>query len=402
MAGKVLTVTVIERAEIRPRAYLLPDYDGLYLKVYPTGKKKWVIRSFVGGTDKQTTIGQYPQMSLQEARQYRDNFKAHLKHGGRDLNEPTLAQLYDRWFAEVIRPTVTEKTAHNIALRFSYAAGLHRLSLSQITRDRVIEELNALSQTRSADTVKRVAETLRRVLNYAVDLGLIGSNPTLRLKTAVPTLLTWKRKHFSAALDRTDIKILLDAVDAVNSVNVRNALKFIAYTFVRSGELRMATWEEINFTERYWLIPAEHTKLRREQLVPLSEQALRILNDMKPRSMKSKSSIIFPATRGKSPVIARGTMLSALKTALTLKSPSGAPRDLTIHGFRATASTLLHEAEFDHFVIERQLAHVDANSVSAAYNRALYINARRAMMQWYADALDAIQEGRPLPPKPQI
>lgn len=398
MGSRVMTVTSIERAEIKNRTYLLADYDGLYLKIYPTGKKKWVIRHSIGGRDTQITIGQYPQMCLSEARHYRDNYKAHLKYSDDSLNEPTLGQLYVQWFETVIKPNVAPKTAENISLRFSYSQPLHRLPLSQVSRGRIIDVLNAVAKTHGRDTVKRTAETIRRVLNYAIDLGKLTVNPAMRLEPSVPALHSWKRGHFAAALSRPDIKNLLDAVDSVNSVIVRNALKFIAYTFVRSGELRQATWNEINFSERLWLIPAEHTKLRRDQLVPLSAQSLSILSDMEKTSRKNKKGLIFPATRGTNSELARGTMLIALRTALSQSAT--APIDVTVHGFRATASTLLHEAEFDHFVIERQLAHVEKNAVSAAYNRALYLTARRKMMQWYADALDAIQFDQPLPEKP--
>ena len=400
MTSRVLTVSSIEKAPVKEKQYLLPDFDGLYLRVYPTGKKTWVIRSFIGGKEKQITIGQYPQMSIQEARLYRDNYKAHQKYGGKDGNKVKLKDVYEDWFKNVIVPTITEKSAHNIALRFSYASELHEMSTADIRRDDVIRTLNRIAKGKGKDTVRRVAETLRRLFNYAIDQEMITVNPAMRLETNVPALMQWKQGHFVAALNRAEIKALLDAIDAVNSTTVRYALKMIAYTFVRTSELRLATWSEINEQEKIWIVPAAHTKLRRDQIVPLSDQCLRILDEMKKRTYNTRSRIIFQATRGRSPELARTTLLTALRTSMAQNAPKDAPHGVTIHGFRATASTLLHEAEFDHFVIERQLAHVDKNSVSAAYNRAEYIGARRKMMQWYADALDAIQAGRPLPEKP--
>lgn len=400
MTSRVLTVSSIEKAPVKEKQYLLPDFDGLYLRVYPTGKKTWIIRSFIGGREKQITIGQYPQMSIQEARLYRDNYKAHQKYGGTDGNKVKLKDVYEDWFKNVIVPTITEKSAHNIALRFSYAAELHEMNTADIRRDDVIRTLNRIAKGKGKDTVRRVAETLRRLFNFAMDQEMITVNPAMRLETNVPALIQWKQGHFVAALNRNEIKALLDAIDAVNSTTVRYALKMIAYTFVRTSELRLATWSEINEQEKIWIVPAAHTKLRRDQIVPLSDQCLRILDEMKKRTFNTRSRIIFQATRGSSPELARTTLLTALRTSMAQNAPKDAPHGVTIHGFRATASTLLHEAEFDHFVIERQLAHVDKNSVSAAYNRAEYIGARRKMMQWYADALDAIQDGRPLPEKP--
>ena len=397
--AKALSVTVCERAQIKDRVYLLPDYDGLYLKVYPTGKKKWIVRMKKDGKETQKTIGQYPQMSLVEAREYRDNYKAHARYGGRDLNVPTLKEAYEAWMKSYIKPRVSAKTVENLSLRFKYAEALHNSRIDEIRREDIVAMLNDVSLRRSADTVKRVGEVVKRVLDFAVDEGKLQFNPAQRLNRSVPVIATLKKGHFGAALNRAEIKAVLDAIDRVNSIIVARALKFIAYTFVRSGELRLAKWDEINFDEKLWIIPAEHTKLKRDQLVPLSRQAIEILKDMQ-RRYKKKTGYIFPATRGKTGPLGRATMLTALKNAMANISVLIARQGGTIHGLRATASTLLHEAEFDHFVIERQLAHLDKNSVSAAYNRAEYLGARRKLMQWYSDALDAIQNGEPLPEKP--
>ncbi len=400
MASRVLTVSAIERAKAKDKQYLIPDYDGLYLRVYPSGKKTWIIRSFIGGKEKQITIGIFPQMTLSEARQYRDNYKAHQKYGGRDRNTETLIQLFEQWHKTVIVPTVTPKSARDIALRFGYASDLHRLSVESITREDVVNSLNKISMHRGVDTVRRVSETLRRLFNYAIDTGKIVVNPAMRLKSNVPVLLQWKQEHFVAATKRTDIKELMDVVDAVNSTTVRYALKLMAYTFVRRDELRFATWDEINEQERIWLLPAERTKLRREQMVPLSEQAWNILAEMKKRYIPGRGKFIFQSTKGKAFYLASSTMLTALRAAI-VKIRSNLPSGITLHGFRSTASTLLHEAEWEHYAIERQLSHVDKNAVSAAYNRAEYIGTRKKMMQWYADALDAIQAGKQLPDKPE-
>ena len=399
MASRVLTVSTIEKAKPKAKEYLIPDYDGLYLRVYATGKKTFVIRSFLGGKEKQITIGAYPQMSLSEARQYRDNYKAHQKYGGQDRNTDTLLQLYEQWHQTIIVPTVTPKTARDIALRFGYASALHRLPVESITRDDVIDCLNKLSLERGVDTIRRVSEMLRRLFNYAIDVGKIVVNPAMRLKNNVPVLLQWKQEHFTAATSRNEIKALMDAIDAVNSTTVRYALKFLAYTFVRRNELRNATWSEINEHERLWIIPAEHAKLRREHMVPLSKQAWNILEEMKKRYLPDRGKLIFQSTKGKAFELASSTMLVALRAGM-IKIKCDLPSDITLHGFRSTASTLLHEAEFDHRAIELQLAHVEKNAVSAAYNRAQYLNARTKMMQWYADALDAIQADKKLPKKP--
>ena len=338
-------------------------------------------------------------MTLSEARTYRDNQLAFLRYGGPNRNVQTLKEVYEEWMKLYIKPKDSAKTIENLSLRFKYAELLHNKLITEIRREDVVAMFNDLSLRRKADTVKRVGEVVKRVLDFAVDSGKLKFNPVIRLNKSVPVIATLQKGHFNAALRRSDIKKVLDAINSVNSIIVHNALKFIAYTFVRSGELRQATWDEIDFTDNLWIIPAEHTELKRDQLVPLSKQALDILADMQNR-YKNNKGFIFPATRGAEIPLGRATMLSALKQAMIAYGPLTTNKSITIHGFKATASTLLHEAEFDHYVIERQLAHVDKNSVSSAYNRAEYLTARRKMMQWYADALDAIQAEQKLPSKP--
>ena len=394
--GKRLTATVIERAKPEEKQYYLPDFDGLYICVYPSGKKTWIVRWWKDGREHQKTVGIFPQVTLVMARQRRDNLKAVERYDAPDLNELTLDELHDQWIREIIRPNVAEKTLSNIELRYRNLSALGPLPLSQVTRERIIEVMNQCAQEKSADTVKRSVAVLHRLLDYAIDLGKITLNPAVRLDNAVPILKSWKAGHFAAALSHEEVGRLLRAIEHIRSFEVRQALKFIAYTFVRSGELRQAKWPEINFAEKLWTIPADHTKLRREQLVPLSLQAIDILESLRGRAGKTERGYIFtPSRNGR--IMSKTTMLLAMQSLRGELTGEQAPPPATVHGFRATASTILHEAEFDHLVIERQLAHVDRNSVSAAYNRAEYLSARRAMMQWYADALDALRDQKPLP-----
>lgn len=399
-AGKRLSATLIERAKSEEKQYYLPDFDGLYLCVYPSGKKTWVVRYWKDGRERQKTVGIYPQVTMAMARQRRDNLKAVERYDAPDMNELTLDELHEQWVREIVRPNVAEKTLSNIELRYNNLSALGALPLSQVTRERIIETMNQCAQVKSADTVKRSVAVLHRLLDYALDLGKIDYNPAVRLDNAVPILKSWKAGHFAAALSYDEVGRLLRALEHVRSFEVRQALKFIAYTFVRSGELRQAKWPEINFAERLWLIPAEHTKLRREQLVPLSRQALGILESLRGVASKTERGYIFTPSH-KDRMMSKTTMVLAMQQLRSEFTGNQAPPPATVHGFRATASTILHEAEFDHLVIERQLAHVDRNSVSAAYNRAEYLTARRVMMQWYADALDAIRDGKSKPEKPK-
>ena len=191
-----------------------------------------------------------------------------------------------------------------------------------------------------------------------------------------------QEKHHAALTTKDGARAVMRALDAYQgSFVVCAAVRFTALTFVRQVELRFATWDEIDWEERMWLIPAERMKMRREHMVPLSRQAIAVLEEM--RRVNGTQPYIFTGQGGRRRPISENTVRCALQS-------MGFAGEMTAHGFRSMASTLLNEMGWRSDVIERQLAHVDKNKVRSAYNRAEYITERRQMMQAWADFLDSL------------
>jgi len=236
------------------------------------------------------------------------------------------------------------------------------------------------------ETVKRTRNVCSEVFQYAIASELLSIDPSEGIKKA---LAPAKPKHMATITEPKAIGELLRAIDSYSgSYTVQCALKLTPLVFVRPGELRQAEWTEIDFDKAQWKIPAEKMKANREHIVPLSKQAIQILKEIQPYT--GQWTYVFPSTNGKHRPMSNATITSALRRMDYSKE------EMTAHGFRAMASTLLHESGlFDSAVIEMQLAHVERNKVKASYNHAKYLEKRTVMMQWWADYLDKLKNELP-------
>ena len=238
---------------------------------------------------------------------------------------------------------------------------LGKRSLSEITPIEIMGILTSLEKRGVIETANRVLGICSQIFRRAVATGKAKSDPCRDLRGA---LAPAQEKHHAALTTKDGARAVMRALDAYQgSFVVCAAVRFTALTFVRQVELRFATWDEIDWEERMWLIPAERMKMRREHMVPLSRQAIAVLEEMR-------------RVNGTQPYIFTGQ--------------GRRRRPISEHGFRSMASTLLNEMGWRSDVIERQLAHVDKNKVRSAYNRAEYITERRQMMQAWADFLDSL------------
>ena len=218
-----------------------------------------------------------------------------------------------------------------------------------------------------------------QIFRYGVAIGLVERDIAADLRGA---LMPVKSKRYPTITDPQEIGALMRAIKSINgSEIVRCALLLLAYTFVRPGELRTAEWNEIDFITAEWRIPAEKMKMKRMHIVPLSRQAMDVLEEIKPFTYPT-SRYIFPSIRNFNRPMSDTTINAALRRLGYGKE------EFTGHGFRSMASTILNENGWPADVIERQLAHVEKNTVRAAYNHAEYLDQRREMMQWWADWLD--------------
>lgn len=401
--GTPLTKVTIDKAKPEAKAYVLADTaNGLYLRVYPSGLKKWIIRTRIGGVEARRTIGRYPDMTLKDARIEASNIAEGLLNG-RALRGPSFQQLADRWLTEFVRKKVPG-TEYINRLRFSYLSEATRgKACGDVTRQELVVDLRRIQKEHSYKTAVRTSAVVSAVFNYALDVGYLDKSPAGELSRAlVPDSPEDKvQKHYDALTDPHDVGKLMRAIDTIATQTTRLALLFVMYAFVRQNELRQATWSEIDFDKRLWIIPASHTKRRRDHVVPLTHQTLAILEKQKARTYTGNNALIFRSDI-KGGQLPKTLLLNALKNLRTTLPEDQRPPETTVHGFRATASTLLNGAGFPADVVERQLSHWERNKVRAAYNRFEYIEERSAMMQWYADYLDALRDGGPAPERPKF
>lgn len=391
----MLTNIAIRNAKPSSKPCRLYDSGGLYLEIAPTGGKWWRFKYRYAGKEKRLSLGVYPEVSLSEARERRDENRKLLAQG----TDPSLARKQEKllrhaqsetfelialeWF-ERFNPKWTQSYADEILRWFKkdLLPSLGALPINEVTPAILLATIRRIEARGAVDTAHRVLQICSQVFRYAVVCGKAERDPAGDLRGALtPT----KKKHYASITDPRELGGLLRAIDGYNGSHVvRCALQLAPLLFVRPGELRRAEWSEIDFEEAQWRIPAEKMKMRMQHIVPLSKQALDILDELHP--LTSLGRFIFPGVRSSSRPMSGNAVTAALRY-------MGYSSDqVTGHGFRSTASTLLNEQGWNRDAIERQLAHAERNNVRAAYNFAEFLPERRKMMQAWADYLDGLRE----------
>ena len=265
---------------------------------------------------------------------------------------------------------------------------LGHLPIDEITPQKVIATVRRVEARGALDVASRVNQTIRAVCRFAVQQGIAVSNPASELTGIVKR----RKVQHRASLPREELPQFLRALEGYGDRGrklTQRAIKLLLLTFVRSGELRGVRWSEFEFENRLWRIPPDRMKMRNEHLVPLSRQAMEVIKLLK--GMTGNYDLVFPSERDRFREMSDNTMRKAIFK-MGYDGNSEGKSKAVPHGFRATASSILNEAGFNPDAIERQLAHVERNSVRAAYiHHARYLDERREMMQWWADYLDKIR-----------
>ncbi|MEQ4694556.1 tyrosine-type recombinase/integrase [Providencia manganoxydans] len=390
-----LTVKQIDSSKPKEKNYKLSDGGGLYLLVKTNGGRYWRLKYRIDGKEKLLAIGIYPTVTLADARRKRDDAKR-LLADGIDPNQQRKEQKQASKIDSV-------NTFKNIALEW-YEGRKDRWSvgyrddmmdafekdvfpyignrpIAEIKPMELLEVLSIMEKRGATEKLKKVRQRCGEVWKYAIITGRAEYNPAPDLASA---FVPHKREHY-AHLSVSELPEFLSSIDKyMGSQIVRVALRVLILTGVRPGELRKAEWSEINFDTGVWEIPAEKMKMRRPHIVPLSEQVIDLLKQIHPIS--GSYQYIFPSRTDYRKHISD----MALNTMIRRMGYSGRA---TGHGFRHTMSTILHEQGYNTAWIETQLAHVDKNSIRGTYNHAQYIDGRREMLQWYADYMDALENG---------
>lgn len=376
--------------------YSLSDGDGLLFMVRETGAKRWVLRYWMNGKEKRAGLGSYPEVGLADARNLKVDFKRELAMGGNPSERKrkekeatakeeacklmTFAKVAEEWYGQQV---TAWSSSHCTDVRHKLDAyilpTLGTRPLREITTQEVLTLLLNV-ESRTPETAKKCKWNIGQIFRFAIARGDAEHDVTINLRGALKPKIT---RHFGAVTKPADVSDLMTRIDAYQgSVVVKAALWFSLYTFQRPGEIRKAEWNEIDIDAALWRIPAEKMKKRREHVVPLANQTLEIIAKLKP--ITGESRFVFPTITSRSKPMSENTVRVALR------SMGYENEQMTAHGFRTLASTNLNEQGWNSDLIEMSLAHVEGNSVRAAYNHAERLLERRAMMQAWADWLDRL------------
>lgn len=396
MAQKSLTDMAARNAKGKEKPYKLAVGAGLYLQVMPNGNRYWRMKYRHAGKEKLLSIGVYPEVTLKEACDKRDAARAQLRDGKDPSEEKQLGKLKARLSADgrfgalalewlETRGDLADSTRSKAKWMLETYAfpWLGKRAIEDISTAEVLSVLRRLEAQDKIESTQRLRQICGQVFRYAVATGRLDRDPTAALRGA---LKTTKNRHYASITDPAEIGQLLRAIDGyTGQLTTLCALKFAPLVFTRPGELRKAEWSEMDFEAGQWCIPAEKMKMGVAHIVPLSKQALAVLRELHP--LTSKSRYIFPSVRSLRDPMSENTVNAALRRL------GYGTDDMTGHGFRSMASTLLHEMGWTSDAIERQLAHAERNPIKAAYNRAEHLPERRRMMQAWADYLDKLRIG---------
>ncbi|QNQ21522.1 tyrosine-type recombinase/integrase [Kosakonia sp. SMBL-WEM22] len=382
-----LTNTEVSRAKAIEKDLTLHDGNGLFLVVKTSGKKLWRFRYQRPATKKRTILGlgAYPALSLADARGLRADYLALLANGidpqvqadmAEELQKIALDSVFKtvayNWFQLKIK-SVTPNYAKDIwrSLEKDVFPAIGEIPVQQIKARMLVEALEPIKARGALETVRRLVQRINEIMIYAVNTGLIDINPA----SGVGKAFVKPIKQNMLSLRPEELPKLMRSLNMSNlGVSTRCLIEWQLLTLVRPSEASGARWKEIDLSKKIWTIPASRMKAKREHTVPLSLQAIEILEIMKPIS--GHREYIFPSRNDPKQPMNSQTANAALKRI-------GYGGKLVAHGMRSIASTALNEAGFNPDIIEAALAHIDKNEVRRAYNRSTYLTQRIEIMHWW-------------------
>jgi len=389
----------VRSAKAKEKPYKLFDGGGLFLLVQPNGSKLWRLKYRFMGTEKVLSFGPYPLVGIADARGKRDEAKKHLLDGtdpaakkreeklaAITAHRTTFGLIAEEYLERMRERGASERTQNkNTWLLMDLAAPLAKRPITQITAAEILHLFQKIETSGRRETARRLRGVMGSVFRYAIVTLRAEIDPTQALRGALlPPVVNGR----AAITDERRFGQLLADIDEYDGwPTIKAALQFLALTCVRPGEVRGATREELDRAKAIWRIPAARMKMRAPHVVPLSRQALAVLEDVWPLS--EDGSLVFPSIR----TVHRPLSENALNAALRRM---GYQKDeVTAHGFRVTASTILNQRGCDPDVVEAVLAHQEKNAIRRAYNRATYFEQRVTLMQEWADHLDDLKTGSP-------
>lgn len=401
-----LTDSAIKAAKPKASQYKLHDEKGLLLIVRPAGGKLWRLKYRFQGKEQQLTIGTYPDVGLKEARERRDAARKVIAEGKDPSTEKkrdkiaaaisagnTFKVVAEEFIAKRQREGMADATVAKCRWHLDRLDKLQGRPIAEIEAFELLAVLRKMETRGNLEAARQVRSFASRVFRYGVATTRCKHDVAADL---IGALTTPTVKHHAAIVDPVEVGALLRAIDGFQGQpSTHYALRLAPHVFVRPGELRHAEWTEFDLDAAIWVIPAARTKMRKVHQVPLSRQAVAILRLM--HKVSGAGKLAFPGLRGASRPLSENTFNAALRR-LGYSSD-----EMTAHGFRAMASTLLNQSgKWRPDVVERALAHGERDKIRAAYNRAEYWEERVTMAQWWSDHLDTLRDGAqviPMSPK---
>jgi len=393
-----LTAIAIKNAKFRTKAYKLTDERSLFLLVMPNGAKYWRLRYRFLGKEKNLSLGVWPEVGLADAREKRDAARKMLADGIDPAAEKKLRKIRAQFDADTSFKAVAEEWVTKITREGRAGTTLGKVEwllgmaypiigarpINQIEALEVLAVLRILEARGRYESARRMRSVISRVLRYAIATGRAQRDVATDLRGAIVVPRT---KHYAAITTPKEAGELLREIEEFSGYGVTKfALRMTPHVFVRPGELRKAEWSEFDFDRAIWSIPAEKMKMRWPHQVPLSRQVLELLEEL--REITGRHSYVFPAFHTWKRPMSENTITFALRRMGYSKD------EMTAHGFRAMAATLLNEMGiWNPDAIERQLAHMENNGVRRAYARGQYWEERVHMMQHWSDYLDRLRDG---------
>lgn len=391
----VLSDAKVRALKPKEKPYKQADFDGLFVLVNPNGSKLWRFKYRWMGKEKLLSFGKYPDLSLKQARENRDEARKLLAEGKdpsfeRKKEQATKEAEHRETFGKLADALLEKKrsegkSASTLAktkwLNALLCADLGGYPISQITARDVLVPLRKMEARGRNESALRMRSAAGQIFRFAIAQGLVNNDPTFGLKDALTRAPV---KHRSALIDPEKVGGLLRAIEGFDGQpTTRIALQLLSMTALRPGELRMAEWSEIDLEKAIWTVPAHRAKMRRPHLVPLSPQALGKLGEL--QELTGWGKLLFPSIRSSKRCMSENTLNAALRR----MGYSG--EEMTAHGFRATFSTLANESGlWSADAIERALAHVEGNEIRKAYARGAHWDERVRIASWWAGYLQQI------------
>jgi len=387
----MITNTQISKAKSKEKTYTISDGGGLALAINHQGGKYWHMRCTVNGKRKLLSLGVYPAVSLQEAREKRDQYKKIIASGLDPVIEKKKEKLAQQeyTFEELLREwhqwhykdkatTTSNKVIRHLERYIIPELGAYKVS--DLTPPILLECLRKVEATEKLETTQRLKQYCGQAFRYGVGKGTNERDITQDLKGILKSKTA---THHPTLTDPKEISQLLQDMETYKgSFIVKTALKLSPYVFVRPKELSLMKWADIDLEKKEWLAPADDMKMKVTHLVPLSKQAAKLLQDIK--ELTGAGKYVFANFSDPKKHMNSQSVNNALKKL-------GYKGKIVSHGFKSMASTLLNEHGFRYDVIEKQLAHEEKNTVRKAYNHAQYIKERTEMMNWWGDYLESLK-----------